>query len=881
MLITIIHDTAGITKPEYHDVDRGTPLIDFLINRYGPDGFGMPAIVFRGSLSEKNVVDKSEFMRPITENITICHNPLGLETIAYIALVVVVAAVMKPPELPTGSVAAVSSPNNQVTEQTNIARPMNRIPDIFGEVLSYPDLINPSAFEYIDHIKYITEYMCVSRGYVDIADMKSGDTLISSIEGSEVTVYEPYEVPEDIPITATSNEVASQILSAPNDARVALNSYKVWEYPSSHGVAKQVTKYFYASYDESSDVGTISCDESGQWDEFSEGDVIYLSDVHILKGSLVPPVSDIQARNLDGAYTIENKGSKYIELSSVSSENANWDWVQSNDKILDTYDGEIYSPILSTSSLNYFVGPISVPSKNFSEIWLDFQAPQGLLGGSSLDRQISVTIDIELMRVFDSANRGNAWSQPYIITKTFTGKTRDPLFWTVKLGAGQLVTEGALYDITVRRTSDSDNTTDLDKLTWTRLASIRYVNRVDEDGTTRIKLLTKATDQVASIQERKFNCIATRKVLNIDDNYGISGNIKTGNGLIASRKFSDIFAHYALDPKLGARSQSNIDIVALKDIQNDLDAVFNGEKGEFSFTFDNENTPALEEMRQILDAARCFMTRQGSFISAVRDQAQYVSRALFNRRNKKPNSEIKTIRFNKPVDNDGVTLEFYNRSTQENQTISLPQDLPENDPNYGLPEPSNPKKIQSAGIKNYSQAWDRAQYELNRIIYQRVSVETTVTAEGATLPLNARVSHVDANKIDPSMSDGEIIGIEGNKIETSEPCVFIEGSPDDQFMVRLRDEDGNESQETTEVSPRTDGKNGFTFDYKPPFAVWTRGENGYQRGTLYTFGNSGSHEAERYLLQKRAPVDDFYYKLELINYDRRYYQADDQEPPEL
>ena len=876
MLITIIHDTAGITKPEYHEVEKGSQLIDFLIKRYGPDGFPVPAVVFKGSVSASSVVDKSEFMQPVNDNFTICHNPLGLETIAYIALVVVVAAVMKPPELPTGSVAAVSSPNNQVTEQTNIARPMNRIPDIFGEVLSYPDLINPSAYEYIDHIKYITEYMCVSRGYVDIKDMKSGDTLVSSIEGSEVTVYEPYEVPEDIPITATSNEVASQILSAPNGSRVDLSPYIQYE----NGL--RVLKRFTVLYSSSTGRGTIrSPISSGTWDDFSAGDVIYLSDVNIINGIIISPAPPTEKRSIDGAYTIYSVSDRDIVLTGVYDENPNWGWITgSNYGIINYYESVEYFPIISSSSLNYFVGPISVPSKDFSEIWLDFQAPQGLLGGSALNRQISVTIEIELMRVNSSGN--NVWPTPNTIIKTFTGKTRDPLFWTIKLGSGERVTEGGYYEITVRRTSDSDNTTDLDKLTWTRLASIRYVNRVDEDGTTRIKLLTKATDQVASIQERKFNCIATRKVLSIDENYEIKGDIKTGELLTASRKFSDIFVHYALDPKLGARSQSNIDIVALKDIQNELDAVFDGEKGEFSFTFDNENTPALEEMRQILDAARCFMTRQGSYISAVRDQAQYVSRALFNRRNKKPNSEIKTIRFNKPVDNDGVTLEFYNRSTQENQTISLPQDLPEYDPNYGLPEPSNPKKIQSAGIKNYSQAWDRAQYELNRIIYQRVSVETTVTAEGATLPLNARIAHVDANEVDPSASSGEIIGINGREIETSEPCIFIDnGDPDEQFIVQLRDENGNVSQETTEVDRRTDGKNGFIFAFKPPFDPWVRGENGYQRGTLYTFGNSGSYSAGNYLLQKRSPDGDFYYKLELINYNQKYYQADNQIPPEL
>jgi hypothetical protein len=416
----------------------------------------------------------------------------------------------------------------------------------------------------------------------------------------------------------------------------------------------------------------------------------------------------------------------------------------------------------------------------------------------------------------------------------------------------------------------------LDQVKWTRLASIKFIDRSDEARTTRAVILTQATEQVASIQERKFNSKVTRKVVTYQNGAAV-GDINTGVGLTASRRFADIFLHYSLDPQLAARALSNIDVDELYSIQSSLDAVFSGEKGEFSFTFDNENTPAIEEMRQIVDAARCIMTRQGSFISFVRDQSQPVSRGLFNRRNKKPDSESKSISFNRPVDNDGVTFEFYDRSIDESRTISLPQDLPVDDPNYGLPTPLNAKKIKSAGIKNYSQAWDRAQYEFNKVIYSRVSVETVVSADAATLPINSRITHVDGTRIVSSSSDGEVEAFSGLIVETSEECVF---EAEQTYSVILRDDLGEAGMPII-ATARSDNKFGFILSSAPAFNMFVRGDNGYQRGTLYNFGPDGDEEGQLYLVQRKEPSDQFYYKLELINYTEKYYQADNQTPPEV
>ena len=578
--------------------------------------------------------------------------------------------------------------------------------------------------------------------------------------------------------------------------------------------------------------------------------------------------------NLDGEYIVDSKTSTEITLSAAGVENPNWanfDGVTAI--ILDTDSGVSLNPNIANVSEQIVVGPFTVPGENYSEVWLDVVAPKGLAGGSNLDKNLSVTVRFTFEEIDDL---GAPTGPSFTYDRTVTDDTTDARFYTFKVDSSDGIVTGNRYRVSAQRFSDSNSKRDADQIKWQRLASVKFIDRVDQPRTTRVKILTQATEQVASIQERKFNCRAVRKVLTWDGSQ-VVGDINSGVGLSASRRFADVFLHYALDPDLGARQLSNIDVETLYSIQNQLDSVFNGEKGEFSFTFDNQNTPALEEMRQIVDAARCFMTRTGSYLSFVRDQSQPISRGLFNRRNKRPDSENKSIRFNRPVDNDGVVFEFFNRETNQSQTISLPQDLPVGDPNYGLPAPVNPKKVESAGIKNYSQAWDRAQYEFNRVIHSRVSVETTVSADAATLPLNARVSHVDGTKIVSASSDGEIKAYSGLEVETSEPCIF---EPGKSYSVILRDEDGQPSS-ALPVTQRGDSKNGFVLVSAPPLSLYIRGENDYQRGMLYNFGEDGTEAGELYLLQRKEPEGDFYYKLELINYTEKYYQADNQTPPEL
>ena len=239
MLITVIFDPANISDHELNEIPEETILADWLIGRYGVDGFSVPTRIFSGGISDAQEIDINDFEKlnaSITSNIYIVHQPLGLSAVAIFAISVlvsvVVSALIPIPKLPTGERQDKKSPNNSLSGQGNIARPLERVPDIFGQIKAYPDLITSTVFEYIDHVLFITEYMSVSRGYLDITEIKSGDTLVSNIIGSSAQIYEPGQTPTQVLKTTDSNEVKSLTLNPPNDSGVNMSSVFILDYNS-------------------------------------------------------------------------------------------------------------------------------------------------------------------------------------------------------------------------------------------------------------------------------------------------------------------------------------------------------------------------------------------------------------------------------------------------------------------------------------------------------------------------------------------------------------------------------------------------------------------------------------------------------------------------
>lgn len=931
--ITLV-DAQSIKPPK--TVEYECSLIDWIIENLD---ISVPCTVYSGGLQDHYKIaefsldsepTELEYLRLNLnhENVFIVSNPLGIDPLSILAYAAISAAtafvsyvLMPKPSQPEGTKTSRPSPNNEVGPQTNVIRAGDRVPDVFGEDRCVPDLITTGVFEFIDHIKYITQDMCVSRGYGLIEDVKSGETPSGSIAGFQLDIFEPGQAPGKVLKSSESNEVKTLTLNPPNDSGTLLTNDNYLTYDSSSVVGRLFSRSdldlsvgSQVEFEQVNTSGPINFDGSyvislsrneeidlqgfnftatgtqliisGNFSSLSSYDRVYLEIyrsgtqgpieyengffeiISATSSQLVVPSSDISSTTL-----ISFGKAVIYEYSINQPEQVSQGWTQIDglfQSVIENSAGVNYNPKLVAPDEVKVRGPYVVPGDNISEIWIDTQFPRGL----AFDQTKSLSLTIRtLVEEVDQNDTPTGYS--FDVVRTYTDNEIDPRFYTDKINED--TEPGFIANRRWRVSRENLTNAYLDArysedVQWTRLVGIENITQPDNSGTTRIQVRTQATEQTSSLQESKINLKWTKKCLTWDG-VNVIGDLVTGVGLTPSRKMADNFISYAFDEKLGARNQLNIDVETIYEIQSNLDSVFNGEKGEFSFTFSDPNTPVIEEMRQIANSTRCFLFRNGSVISMVRDEENPLPGKIFNRRNKVPFSEKKSIKTQKPLDFDGVQFEFKSRVDDEVKVIILPDDLPVGDPNYGAPNAKNPKVMQSTGIRNLSQAWDRAQYEYNKIIFQRESVETTVTQEGILLSLNEKIEHVDGTRIQKTQSDGEVLGFNGLDVDTSEICLFEDGV---DYVAIFRNEDGSSSTEIP-VSKRLDTSFGFTLSQSAN--LFTRGYNDYQLGSIYSFYPL-NEKPKPYLVQSITPNDVGEVTLELINYDQRYYQADNQIPPE-
>lgn len=158
--------------------------------------------------------------------------PNGPGTLAIVAIAIAVlsaaAFLFLTPKLPDQGSAP--SSNNSLSDRSNKARPNSRIPDIFGQVRSIPDLIAMPYRVYENNVEVEIAYMCVGRGSYELEDIRDGDTFLSSISGAGATFYGPNTSPnsgsaqlqlgssitQDLYSVVKLNEVNGQTLKPPN-----------------------------------------------------------------------------------------------------------------------------------------------------------------------------------------------------------------------------------------------------------------------------------------------------------------------------------------------------------------------------------------------------------------------------------------------------------------------------------------------------------------------------------------------------------------------------------------------------------------------------------------------------------------------------------------
>lgn len=144
----------------------------------------------------------------------------GFEVQLILFAVSLIAQTLFAPDVPNTAERTVrnESPNNGLSERANQVRVNGRIPDIFGQVRSVPDVIQLAYNVFENHIEKEIGYLLVGKGAYDIpaTEIKDDTTPTQEISGTSVEIYAPFTSPNSghAPQLRIGNPINTPVLMA-------------------------------------------------------------------------------------------------------------------------------------------------------------------------------------------------------------------------------------------------------------------------------------------------------------------------------------------------------------------------------------------------------------------------------------------------------------------------------------------------------------------------------------------------------------------------------------------------------------------------------------------------------------------------------------------
>lgn len=805
------------------------------------------ARIYYGPVCKENdVTPRSEFdiekLSKLEGKFTVVVYPQGpLAIIAVVLIIVAIAAVMfltkKPvPTISSAANAGGGSPNNDLSDRSNKARPNERIPDIYGQVRATPDLISRTYSTYVNHQEVEHSFMCLGRGEYSIADIRDDTTLISEIEGSTVQVYAPGTSPNggglpiitvgesvDEPVRSVveSSSVNGQTLLAPN-ARFYVGSSDVIVGTGGRIIVNNINVNFV--------------------DIFAPGDTIVFTNGFYDYTYGV----GLSALNVDfsGTYTLQSVDEQSVTLApGYDSINGNWAVFNSRNG-----NATAYKSATVTGVNDQWIGPYLIELPSMSEIITNFVAESGLYSNDGTNYfPLNVDVDVEFTPV-DSTNTPIGAIVTFSVTVVGSSTLRNQRAATIVAD----VPSCSRALIRARRTSNTNTAwvgTIQDEVKWKDLYGSKIVTQIGFGNVTTVLAVTKATANALSISSRKLNMLVTRLVPQVNPDNTFS------NTLIASTYAPDIICAICLDAYIGNRSIDEIDVAGIYATFIQSQVYFGtAYASQFCYTFDDKTLSFEETITQIADAVFCTAYRQGTQIKLFFEKQTNDSVLLFNHRNKIPGSETRSIRFGNADGYDGIEYTYVDPGDEATITLYVPPDK----------SATSAKQFTGTGVRNNVQAYFQAWRLYQKLVYQNTTVEFTGTSEAKLLVLNERILVADNTR--PDTQDGEVLSQNALELETSQPVTFVSGKT---YTMFLQYADGSVDPITI-----TAGSDSFRviLATAPTQALSTDARN-YAR-TGYIIVASDDVQQRAFLLTASDPQDNYSSKLTAINYSDKYYEKD-------
>ncbi|MCH7307556.1 host specificity factor TipJ family phage tail protein [Acinetobacter sp. NIPH 1852] len=768
----------------------------------------------------------------------VCHAGDIISAVNYVVVKILGYAVNAFVNVPTLSSNAQDkgSSNNELTSRENKQRIGQRVADIYGKVKSIPDLIAPSFVYYINKQEIEESLMCLGRGYYHIQDIKDGDTTLSTISGSACSIYEPdtsiigtpqIQIGEDFtdnPLVAKSctaingqtvNEGTEDITNSDVDFQLtALYPNRLQSLNSSVDMRDyfQIGNSILLSMDT---VGVADLSVSANCVPKSTGE-LHIQTTEVLHNlnykSLLITSLMLDDLNLAGNYQISSIAQVvdgYIcNLVNPENVNSNWSLIVDLDEKSAFFSGILQNnadsidlggeyPSILDVGINYIdlevptalqlewdklqsitLGQVDMDIKKIVSSWLgwfyidyndikelifNFYLPQGLQVIRKKGQRHTDIVDytIEYQEISNGLPTGPVFTHTHRVqdntTVGFGVSSRIPLASTFADGVR----------FRVKKAPEQWRNEVQQRLRDLKLKSVyacSVSNKLIYNDVTIVRTKTIGTNEATSVKNRMLNCIATRKLFTYRTGFKSVARIPTSN-------FADIVCAITTDELIGRRDISTLDVANLYAVADEIDSYF-GVPIQFNYTFDDAKMSYEETLTTIANAVFCDARRESNKVFFVFEKPQQVPTLLFNHRNKKPESEKRSVNFGVNKDYDGVKLKWVDPTDSWSESeIKLPND-----------NVVNARELEIKGITNLQQAMLLAHRALNKLLYQKKTVEFSAYSEADLVTRNDLILVADDTR--PMLiSSGSVIDQDGLYLTLSQPCVLEQ---DESYVVHLQ-----------------------------------------------------------------------------------------------
>ena len=493
------------------------------------------------------------------------------------------------------------------------------------------------------------------------------------------------------------------------------------------------------------------------------------------------------------------------------------------------------------------LGPFNNPTVKCQKVLINVYSPGGLYtqdGSARTSKSVNYRVT-----VYKLDASFNPVGTPYIVNETITGNNSNEKGKTTEIDFGG----NFFFQVSIERTSSADFSGQaVDEIKLKDIFGLYEVDKEFFGNTTTIQTKRIANAQNASIRNPEINCIATETV------YRYLGDGVFDTVLTENTQAMQSLIRLALDPYVGRRSVGDIDLDLLLENQALVESYFNSaDAGQFSYTFDDENTSAQEIFYTIANAAFCVLWREGVVLKSYFESPQTIPAMVFTHRSKQAKSERWTRETAQGKRKDSVELTYTDDKTYKQEVLYFPADR----------SGRNPKKIEIKGIKGLSQATWRLMREYNKLLFQKETVDFSSTFEGSLVKPMQLISVVKGTRV--GSYDGEVLLVDGLTLTLSQTIAFTSG--DDHFIL-LKKRDGS-----TESIPVIDFGNDrqLQLEYAPAESIYTGNS---ETKTEFSFGNEARLSGQLMLPMEIDASDGQYVNIKAINYSDKYYKDDPSSP---